>query len=388
MNNVYSLSATLTKITGKHTLKFGGEVRRIQRNYGQTNNSSMSFTYDNAFTAQNPLSPTGSGYPFASFVLGYRATGVATQIHLSAAYQYYDGLYATDSFQLARKLTLNYGVRWNFPGSLGEKRGLANVILPNAADPLSQQAKLNLAGTVGLVNSPAYSYATVHPPNWNLLAPRVGFAYRWNDKTVFRGGYGISYLPSDIQFNNSPWSSPSNSGLSNFISSLNGGITPANSLSNPFPSGLIQPPGRNTAALAASTEGGTVNASVPYQPYPYSQQWNFNIERELPTGAVIEIGYAGAKATHIPTNTGLGLNQLPNQYDSLGTALTASVANPFFGILPTNIGALSAATTTAGQLLCPFPQFLNLTNSSPFIGNTTYHSLQTKVQRRFRKGGR
>jgi hypothetical protein len=387
VNNVYAISATLTKIAGRHSMKFGGEVRRIQWNYGQTNNSSMSFTYDNGFTAQNPLAPTGSGYPFASFLLGYPATGVATEIHLSAAKQFYDALYATDTFQVSRKLTLNYGVRWDFPGAFGEKRGLANVILPNAPDPLSAAVKMNLTGLVGLVDSNDYSYSTIHPPSWNLFAPRVGFAWRADDKTVIRGGYGISFLPNDVQFTNAPWNSPSNSGVSTFVSSLNGGITPANSLSNPFPSGLIQPPGRNQTALATSVEGGTVTGPVAYQPYPYAQQWNLNIERDFWGGTVFEVGYAGAKGTHIPINTGLGINQLADEYDSMGAALTASVPNPFFGILPASAGTLAAATTTAGQLLRPHPQFLNLTNASPFIGNSNYHSLQTKVQRRFRQGG-
>jgi hypothetical protein len=387
VNNVYSLSGALTKIVGRHTIKSGGEVRRIQWNYGQTNNSSMSFTYDNGITAQNPLAPTGSGYPFASFLLGYPASGVATEIHLSAAYQYYDGLYVTDTFQISKKLTLNYGVRWDFPGSLGEKRGLANVILPQAADPLSQATKLNLVGQVGLVNSNAYSYSTTHPPNWNLFAPRVGLAYRMNEKTVLRGGYGISFLPSDVEFTNAPWNSPSNSGVSTFVSSLNGGITPANSLSNPFPNGLIQPPGRNVAALSTATEGGTITAPVAFEPYPYLQQWNFNIERELPGGVMVETGYAGSHGTHLPINTGLGLDQLPDQYDSLGAALTASVANPFSGVLPASAGTLSASTVTAGQLLRPYPQFLNLTNASPFIGNSSYQALQIKAQRRFSNGG-
>jgi hypothetical protein len=385
-NNVYALSENVTKILGGHTIKFGGEQRLIEWNYGQTNNASGVFNFDNRITAQNPLSPAGSGYPFASFLLGYPYAGVATEIALSSSRQWYHGLYVTDTWQVSRKLTLNYGVRWDFPGAFWEKHDSALVFLPDRTSSLASKTGLPLKGELALTNTPEYSRRTIHPPYWNLFAPRLGFAYRFNDKTVFRGGYGISYIPSDVAFLNAPWNASVNSAATNMNASLDGGLTPFAVLSNPFPSGLIQPAGHSPTFLTGLL-GSSVSAPVADVPYPYVQQWNLTVQRELPGSMAAEVGYAGSKGTHLPISLAAQMNQLPDQYISQGAALLTTVNNPFYGILPASVGTLAAAKVTQGQLYRPYPHYLSVTNASAMRGGSTYHSLQTKLEKRFKSGG-
>jgi hypothetical protein len=114
------------------------------------------------------------------------------------------------------------------------------------------------------------------------------------------------------------------------------------------------------------------------------QQWNLNVERQFQGNMLIEIGYAGAKSTHLPMS--IGLNQLSTQNLSLGSALTTSVTNPFYGLVPA-VNTLGKPMTTRGQLLRPYPQFVNVTNSGSYVGNTTYHAGMVKVEKRFRSGG-
>jgi hypothetical protein len=167
--------------------------------------------------------------------------------------------------------------------------------------------------------------------------------------------------------------------------SANGGLTPLNTLSNPFPGGLLQPIGHNPALLA-NYEGQSFNAAIPGPPYPYIQQWNTEIQRELPSGMIYTIAYAGSKATHLAYST-LQINQLPDQYRALGPALLTPVANPFFGAIPAGAGTLGLPTVTQGQLLRPYPQYQNIGNSAPDVGNSTYHSLQMRLEKRFSAGG-
>src|SRR6185369_2643392 len=140
-------------------------------------------------------------------------------------------------------------------------------------------------------------------------------------------------------------------------------------------------------AFVGTVEGNALSGPVANQPLPYIQQWNFGIQKEVTGGLLLDVSYAGAKGTHLTRGT-QNINQLPNQYDSLGSALLAPNpgGNPFAGKLPTT-SVLNAATITVGQLLRPYPQFTAVTIVPPTIGNSIYSSLQTKIVKRFKSGG-
>jgi len=114
------------------------------------------------------------------------------------------------------------------------------------------------------------------------------------------------------------------------------------------------------------------------------QQWNFNIQRELPGGIAFEAAYAGSRGVHLLA-AGQQLNQLPDQYLSLGTQLTRQVPNPFYGII-TN-GTLSGPTVAQGQLLLPYPQYTGVSIIAASNRDSNYHSMQMKMEKRLRGGG-
>src|SRR5205823_476031 len=155
-SNQYFLSGSATKILGRHSVKFGGEARRWDWGFVQSNTAAGSFTFNNVFTSQNPLSPGSTGYPFASYLLGTPASGSLAAGVLTLQQIYYQGYYVTDTWRLTNKLTVNAGVRLDVMGSFSERFDRTAVFQRDAADPVAQQAGLNLKGQLALVNSAAY----------------------------------------------------------------------------------------------------------------------------------------------------------------------------------------------------------------------------------------
>jgi hypothetical protein len=381
-NDNQSFAASLTRLLSRHTLKFGGEVRRLPHNYAQSNNPSGFFNFNNLFTAINPFAPAGTGIGFASFMLGYGADGNINTPALVAGMQIYQGYYFNDTFQVSQKLTFNYGVRWELPGTWTERFDRLVVFQPDVQNPLTRSTSLAPRGNVALVNSPDRSDRHLEDRHFKLFAPRLGFSYRFTDKTVVRGGYGIFYLPNDVVFATAPNISPVNTLATPWVSTIDGSVTPVDRLGNPFPNGILQPPGRSSNYQNILL-GQSFTLPLESQPYGYNQQFNLNLQHELGDGMLVEIAYAGSKGTHLPSNQ--QINQLPEEFLSLGTQLQQQVPNPFFGII--TAGPLAARTVARGQLLRPFPQFNGVTQASISNRDSIYHSMQLKVERRFRNGG-
>ena len=379
-NNLYTLSADLTKTLGRHTIKIGGETRDAQVNKFQANPAG-SFTYNSGFTAQNALSSGSTGYGYASFLLGLPATGTLKTSQVTANSQRYSALYLMDSYQVSRKLTVTAGLRWDLAGSFTERYDRIGVFQPSVPNPAAKATGLPLVGSIGYVNSADDPYRSVYAPHYKLFAPRLGMAYRFTPSTVVRLGYAIAYTPND---NNLPNTNTVNSATTTFVSSLNGGITPANTASNPFPTGVIASPGRNPATVQGLNLGQTITLPMQTVRFPYVQQWNVTIGRDLGHGMVFEASYAGLKGTALPIGGNTQLNQLPDQYDALGQALLNQSTNPFAGLV--TIGTLANATVNAGQLLRPFPHYQTVGVEALNIGSSTYNSLQTHFQKSFRRG--
>ncbi len=382
-NDSYSFAASLTKITGRHTLKFGGEVRRLTHNYAQSNNPSGFFNFNNLFTSVNPFTPAGTGNGFASFLLGHGADGNISTPSLVAGQQIYQGYFINDTFQVNQKLTLNYGLRWELPGPWTERFDRLTVFLPDAVSPLAGPTGLPLRGKLGLVNTADRESRYSQNRYWNLLAPRLGFSYRFTEKTVVRGGYGIFYLPNDVAFSTAPNNAPVNSLATQWVSTIDGSVTPVERLNNPFPNGVLRPPGNSPSFQNILFGQGLSNSPIADEPYGYNQQWNLNVQREFGEGVLFEVAYAGSKGTHLPANQ--QINQLPDEFLSQGTRLQEQVPNPFFGLITS--GTLASGTVARGQLLRPFPQYTGVSIGSISNRNSIYHAMQVKAERRFRAGG-
>ena len=383
-NNEGLAYANATKVVGRHSIKFGGDVRRDFFAYIQANEPSGAFTFTNAFTGLNGQASDPNGNGYASFVLGTPSLGVFQVYSNTNQRDWWQGYFVNDTFQVNRKLTLNMGLRWELPGVWYVGHDSGTTMLLNAPDPLSKTTGLNLVGQQALLNSDLYPDRHVLDRNFGLFSPRVGIAYRLNDKTVIRMGAGRSFLPSSISLGTSGSSSPVNVALTTMNSGQN--FIPGDYTSNPFPNGVLKPLGRNPAYIN-NIEGNSMNGAVANAKYPESLQWNFTIGRQLSKDSSLEISYAGNKGTHLSTGN-QNLNQLSDQYNSVGADLVKQVPNPFFGKLPAGANStLTGATIRAGQLLRPFPQYINVTNASPYTGNAIYNSLQAKYQKRFNAGG-
>jgi hypothetical protein len=382
-NDNYGLTPSLTKIAGSHTFKIGGEVRVLRHNYAQSNVPSGIFNFDSKMTSADPFNPGTSGSGFASFMLGYGSGGNITTPSFTSSQQIYRALYFGDTWQAAKNLTLNLGMRWDLQGPWSERYDRIDILLPNADNPLAGPTGLPLKGRLGVVNSADWSSRNPTVMSKKMFNPRFGFAYRMGNKSVVRGGYGIFWLPSDVKWNDAPNNNIVNTISTPWVATLDNSLTPHDVLSNPFPSGVIQPPGRNPS-FQTTLLGQGIAAILPSNPYSYAQQWNFDIQRELPDGTLVDVAYAGSKGVHLPAHS-QQINQLPDKYLSLGSALQDQVTNPFYGLIPS--GGLSAPTVARGQLLRPFPQYTSVAVDETTNRNSIYHSLQLKVEKRFGGGG-
>lgn len=383
-NDNYSIYPVLTKIVGTHTFKFGGEVRRQVMNYIQSNTGSGYYSFDNLFTAASPTQPVvngvTTGYGFASFMAGAGSGGsVVTPVPYSYR-NYYAGVYFNDNWQVTKKLTVNLGLRWELPFPQVERYNRFDVLQPYVISPFAAASGIpNLMGSLALVDSAANPSRYGAATQLKLFAPRLGLAYRLGEKTVVRAAYGIYYVPDDgaggtgVTSITQPWAAtPDNE------------TTIGTPLSNPFPTGIAQPPQRNADFNQVLLGTGISGPVAGAQNIGYVQQLNFGIQHQLAEGLSVEIVYAGSKGTHMGGST--TLDQIPTADLSLGlAALNKQVPNPFYGIIP--YGTLSLPTIAYGQLLRPYPQYTGVSESNLGDQDYIYHSLQIQAQKRFRRGG-
>src|SRR5260370_2719513 len=161
---------------GTNDVKIGGEVRRQITNYIQSNVGSGLYNFDNLFTSANPYvsGGGGTGVGFASFMLGLGASGNVVTPSPYSYRNYYAGVYASDTWQASKKLTLNYGLRWELPFPQVERYDRFTNLLPDAPSPFAQASGIpNLKGRLGLVNSADNSSRYSTATHLALLAPRI-----------------------------------------------------------------------------------------------------------------------------------------------------------------------------------------------------------------------
>ena len=383
----YPFIATLTRTQGNHNWKYGGEVRLIRVNVWEAR-SAGTFGFSAAFTqGPNPNTASSSaGLGFASFLLGAGTTGntLIQGWKNVAAQSFYKAAYVQDDWRINQKLTFNLGIRYDYDTPRTERYNRMNFFDLNATSPLAakQTAFPNLKGGVSFVgvgSNPRHQYIK----DTNNLAPRLGLAYQINQKTVLRAGYSHIYGPSNqaaqgtvgpfgfrIEY---PWQT-----------TVDNGLTPYNLLRNPYPGGFRALPGAADGLL--TQVGGNLESVLQDTVAPWSQQWNLNLQRELPGQVNLEVAYVGTRGLQLSRNGegGLSLNQLDPKYLSLGSTLNQSVPNPFFGL--GTLGFFTSANTTRAQLLRPYPQFTDLTPLYSSGASSNYHALQITFGKRLGRG--
>lgn len=377
----HTLSGSLAKVAGRHSMKLGVESILNYVNFYQPLYVSGGYQFDAGMT-QGPdprVASSSAGLGYASFLLGAGSSGQIGHAMRPSNFNRYFAWYVQDDFKVNRRLTLNFGFRWDFETGVTERHDRLSAFDPTIRNPISDQVGMDLRG-VYLFAAGSLGRRGIRDTSLRELGPRFGFAYELNSETVVRSGYGVffgrpiwsanSKYTGDAFISNTPWST-----------SLDG-ITPYNLLSNPFAQGFNLPQGSSRGALTLvgmQSEGAWPQSLRPL----YNQQWNFTLQRSFGTGLLWEIAYAGNKGTNLAVEA--YDNQLNPALLSLGDKLLEMVPNPFFGII--NVpGVLGQPTVQRGQLLRPFPQFIGGSFRGASWGNSNYHALQSRFEKRLSAG--
>jgi len=381
----YTATASLTKISGPHTWKYGWEGRLIRVNNHEYRNTSGSYSFGTNFTqGPNPNAASSTaGNGLASLLIGTGSGNLIQNFKDVAAQSYYHAWYVQDDWRVTRKLTFNLGLRYDLDTPRTERFNRMNYFDPNALSPLSGKVAgfSDLRGGLVFVGINGVGR---HQYHWdtNNLAPRFGFAYQLTDKTVVRGGWGNFFGVSPQQAHGTvgPFGFRTQY---NWIGSVDG-ITPYNLFSNPFPEGFGMPPGASEGLLTQA--GSNIQAPLQDTVTPYSMQWNLNVQREVPGRVLLQVGYVGTRGLQLMRNdeSGLDINQLDPKYMELGSALNQQVDNPFYGKI--NAGVFTSAKIGRAQLLRPYPQFTSIIPLYSSGSSSTYHSLQVSFTKRYSHG--
>ncbi len=387
-----------TKLLGKHNMRFGVDYR-VYREFRNRymNDISPNLNFAATYTsASNVAAAPQLGGEIASFLLGVPGGNMDRTASYAEQDKYWAG-YFQDDYKLSRRLTLNLGLRYEYETPITERFDRAVTAFAfGVSNPIEAQAKANYAkqpipelppdqftakGGLTFANVGGNSRSYYNAPRTNFQ-PRIGLAYQLNPKTIIRAGYGTFFGSIGVNYTNTVQTGFSQS--TPIQASLDNGLTYQATLANPFPAGLIAPAGSSNGLR--TNLGQNIEVFDSSRKAPYAQRWSFGFQRELVQKFVLEMSYVGNRATRLPVFR--DLNALPNQYLSTSAVrdqttinyLAATVANPFRGL-----DSVSGANITRTQLLRPYPQFGNVNQLQP-IGYSWYHSLQSRLERRFAQG--
>jgi hypothetical protein len=365
---------------GRHTLKAGLDFRK---NGDNTLPLSIGrFTFTQAATwLPNSSTRTLTGDGFASFLTGavYSASLQQTFSETGNRFKYL-GTYVQDDFKASSKLTLNFGLRYEIPWTRVEVADRMSSFRPDVANPAAggRLGAMVFAGTgPGRIGRRSFS-----DTYYKLFQPRFGFAYQLNSKTVLRGGYGVFASASgDVLENGQRQSYGNGFNVAVTSASTDQGITPAFWMPGGFPQDYPRPP---FIKPELGVGGGVAYLSPEDGRTGTLQNWSFGVQRALPAKIVAEASYAASVGHHLGAHL-ININQVDPKYLSLGALLTANINSDQARAagIPIPYAGFSASVA---QALRPFPQYNMIERYNQASGNSTYHSLQVKVQRRFSRG--
>lgn len=389
------LRGDLTKVFAKHTVKFGGEWRKMFLNFTQLGQPAGQYSFQANYTQRvvGAAAVVTEGNGLASGLLGIPGGGGSISHSFDAATaSAFTGFYVQDDWKVTRKLTFNLGLRYDVDIPRTERYNRLSYWDINAPSPIAGKVP-GFDKLVGAMKFTSPDNRHQVPTDLNNWGPRFGWAYHVMPKTVIRGAYGILYSPSVMQA-----SGTSGSGgvqgfqsTSNMIVSIDNGRTIQNYLRNPFPAGFNLPLGSTEGPTSGSRTDlglGIGDSFFIDSRNPVVQQWNLNIQNELKGGWVVTTGYLGSKGQHlIDGESTMTYNQLQATAFALGTQLTQSVPNPFFGVITNPTSTLSQPTVLRRQLLAPYPQYTSVNGFRKPQGNSIYHSFTLEATKRFDQQG-
>ncbi len=424
-------------VYGHHNINFGVDFRRSYQNDKECQQCGGSFSFSTRTTA-DPANSSTTGSAFASYLLGYADAAQRQFAIENKLRNMYLGPYVQDDFRVSSRLTLNVGLRWDilFPFTdIHDNVLFFDPTIPNpGAVAPNGTPLLGAADKLGFCSACAgFRRAFVH---WKDFSPRLGFAYKLNDKTVLLSGFAINFLDGGA------YEYGDNKIAVNY-GSLLGGVFSVNSVGSNIP-GYGQWDNRTIpqpAPVQFSDRSFLNSTGVLHQfgrepgKIPYTQAWNVGIQRELPGNLFLSVAYIGTRSLHLPSLLN-PINQTnpkyltqfcssadPNDPNCLMSpnspsfawtsgpaqtalqtagfsqaAVTCPASSKNFGLSGTfftpYVNFLCDFGTGAGlpQALLPYPQFLpsescgGICNNFDMNGSAFYNALQVQTQKRFSNG--
>ena len=323
----YSYTDDLTWVKGRHVAKFGAQIRTYYYWSGQIPDQTYgSFTFDGRF----------SSYPYADFLLGLPATSTRLTPIVDRSQRAYEmGYYATDTFKVNRRLTLTYGLRWDYFGSPTFGDGLQYNWDPATGNIIVSQAALAKVSPLYPSNIKVVAGQAVPSPDGTNFVPRLSAAYMIDKNTVIRGGYGIfNEFLGPFTLSGSQGKGPFELSET-YTNALQSG-QPIFSFPDPFPGTGGQVPSQSPTGFPQQTKNGII------------QQWNLSVERQIGSMG-LRVSYIGSK--------GSSLNYFIN------TDMPQPSLTPF------------------STSLLPYPQFVS-TSYQRNNGSSEYNALSVEAKRR------
>jgi hypothetical protein len=407
-DNQYNIVPTVTLTRGSKTIKFGADLVYAMRGSGSIGQANGQFGFTRYATQQYPLtagsSTVGSGV--ADLLLGIPGSGFVDWNDTFYRTWPYFGFFVQNDWKVASHLTLNLGLRYDVQVPWVERWNRTDTGFDfNAVNPLSaailpvwQKDQAAYDAT-----NPRFPYPAPPPAllggktfltpggtrrayltDWQNIQPRFGVAWLFAKQTVLRAGFGI-YHRTATQTNYTDGYSEQ----TGYIRSLDGDMTPSASvtgpysLANPFPNGLIVPPG---SALGLLTNvGNGVSFDGKQRLIPRTFQYSFGLQRRFPLSVLIDASYVGSITDHDTMSTNMDYMPMADflQGQAVNNFLDRTVPNPFFGILPLNSTFGASSSIAAKYLYYPYPLFNGVTMSTNPWAVYRYDSLQLRAEKRF-----
>ncbi len=395
----HNFNFNFTTQRGVHGLRFGGDFRvyrAFERRYPLETAPDLSFS--TTYT-RGPLDTSGAsaiGQDLASMLLGI-ATGSMERSSSFAMQNLYFGAFVQDDIRLTRRLTVNLGLRYEVESPLTERFDrLVAGFAYDTPNPIEEAARANyakspiaelplerfrarggilFAGETAAGRSPFFSEK-------NNFLPRVGLAFQLTPSTTIRSGYGIYYGTIGVN-----GTDPIQYGFSQSTPirpTLDNGLNFLALASNPFPGGLLEPPGRSGGLRTYLSQAISFHNLLRKQ--PYSQRWAFGIQQLLPAQFLLDASYVGNRGTRLDITR--QLSSVPRQYLSTSPVRDQATINFLSEVFPNpfyELGPFYTRTISRANLLRPYPHFSSVSVQEP-VGYSWYHSLQVRAGRRMAQG--
>jgi hypothetical protein len=404
--DAWTLSARMNRYEGRHSLKWGGEVRAY---YGEAARfEPINLVFNSAMTANSSDSPdvVGTGNQWASFLLGALDNQTSARlVPLQNPYLRGYAAYFQDDYVVGDRLSLNLGLRWEYePGPTDPDNRLSQRVDLTSPIPEMQSTPPNIpAQAQALMASKGYRYSyngawvftSKDSPNaWHSSAknflPRFGASYKLTDSSVARFAYARYLMPTsnvrdtlgDFVEQYAGYAQTTNTlGLANGV--------PRQTLADPFPANgnpVIEPYGQSYGRY--TNLGGAANLDE-YELRPQiNDRFNLSYQKEALAGTLIELQYFFNYGTRVPFDKDLNMMDPAFKYEQK-TLLNTQVANPFLNYLTPDKfpGQLrNASTVTLGSLLKPYPQYSSLIQRNTNGRRIRTHTVEIRAQRPFTKG--